>query len=88
MATLSSVASALKSANAGATWITFDIVFADRATYDAVRATGVVSPDLFARLYGIDPTGLAEVEAWLARYRPFWKNALDRLEHHVTQPKE
>jgi Domain of unknown function (DUF4387) len=59
MAPLGDVAAALKSANAGASWITFDIVFADRATYERVRDSGVLDPALFARLYESDPSAVA-----------------------------
>ena len=55
-----------------------------------LRQAGLVRvrADAQRRVYRIDPTGLVEVEAWLARYRHFWSNALDLLEHHLTQPKE
>jgi hypothetical protein len=53
VARLGDVADALKSANAGATWITFDIVFGDRQRYDAVRRSGVVDRELFANLYRV-----------------------------------
>jgi DNA-binding transcriptional ArsR family regulator len=55
-----------------------------------LRQAGLVGvrADAQRRVYRIDPTGLVEVDAWLARYRHFWTNALDRLEHHVNQPKE
>jgi Domain of unknown function (DUF4387) len=55
MAELGDVAAALKSANAGASWITFDIVFADQEAYDRVCSSGVLDAGLFARLYGADP---------------------------------
>ena len=31
------------------------------------------------RLYALDPTPLAELDAWLSRYRSFWTNRLDAL---------
>lgn len=49
---LSDVAAALKSANAGASWITFDIFFDDAATTS--RAANVLTTDRIARLYGVD----------------------------------
>ena len=55
MTELAEVASALKSANAGASWITFDIVFADPASYSRVRDSAVLNPALFAARYGVDP---------------------------------
>jgi DNA-binding transcriptional ArsR family regulator len=55
-----------------------------------LRQAGLVRvrADAQRRVYRIDPTGLAEVEAWLASYRHVRSNALDQLEHHLTQPKE
>jgi DNA-binding transcriptional ArsR family regulator len=35
------------------------------------------------RVYRLEPQPLAEMEAWLARYRSFWTEWLDRLERHV-----
>ncbi|MDP8910652.1 MAG: metalloregulator ArsR/SmtB family transcription factor [Actinomycetota bacterium] len=37
------------------------------------------------RLYSLDPVPLAEVDAWLARYRPFWANRLDALETELRR---
>jgi hypothetical protein len=55
MATLGEVAAAIKSANAGASWLTFDIVFGDRASFERVCDSGVLAPALFARLLAVDP---------------------------------
>jgi hypothetical protein len=52
---LADAAHAIKSANAGASWLTFDVVFADQHTYQRVCRAAVLSPALFARLYGVDP---------------------------------
>jgi hypothetical protein len=54
MAPLGDVAAALKSANAGASWITFDVVFADDASYRLVCESGVLNAPLFADLYGVN----------------------------------
>jgi hypothetical protein len=59
MAPLGELAEALKSANAGASWITFDIVFADLATYERVRDSGALDAALFTRIYGVDPADVA-----------------------------
>ena len=37
------------------------------------------------RLYSVDPAPLAEVDAWLERYRMFWTNRLDALETEVRR---
>lgn len=47
------IAQACKSKNAGPFELTLDVVFADRAMFERVRATGVLCPALFAKLYGV-----------------------------------
>jgi DNA-binding transcriptional ArsR family regulator len=37
------------------------------------------------RIYALDPRPLAELDGWLARYRPFWSDALDALARHVER---
>lgn len=49
------IAKACKSKNAGPFEITLDVVFDERAMYERVRATGVLGPALFARLYRVRP---------------------------------
>jgi DNA-binding transcriptional ArsR family regulator len=49
-----------------------------------VRARG----DAQRRLYSLDPAPLAELDAWLARYRSFWTDRLDELEQELRQRKE
>jgi len=53
MALIRNIAQACKSKNAGPFELTIDVVFADRAVFDRVRATGVLGPALFARLYNV-----------------------------------
>ena len=40
---LSEVAKTIRSKNAGVDKVTFDVIFSDRATYDRVRESGVLS---------------------------------------------
>ncbi|MBA2385288.1 MAG: winged helix-turn-helix transcriptional regulator [Actinobacteria bacterium] len=44
------------------------------------------------RVYSLDPAPLAELDAWLARYRSFWTNRLGALDTEVRRrnrpPKE
>lgn len=47
------IAKACKSKNAGPFEITIDVVFDERAMYERVKATGVINPALFARLYNV-----------------------------------
>jgi len=54
MPPLADVAVAVKSANAGASWMTFDIVFDNRATYERVRDSVRLDAGLFARVYAVD----------------------------------
>ena len=35
------------------------------------------------RIYSLDPAPLAELDAWLERYRGFWANRLDALETEI-----
>jgi hypothetical protein len=55
MTRLDDIAFAVKSANAGASWITFDIVFADATSYQHTRKSGVLNAELFAHIYRVDP---------------------------------
>jgi hypothetical protein len=49
------IAKACKSKNAGPFELTVDVVFDQRALYERVKATGVLNPELFARLYNVKP---------------------------------
>jgi DNA-binding transcriptional ArsR family regulator len=52
-----------------------------------LRESGLVAvrADAQWRIYGLEPAGLAVVEAWLARYRAFWDDHLARLEAHLVE---
>lgn len=50
----------------------------DRAALVRVRVDGP------RRHYSVDPTALAEVEAWLAPFREIWADRLDALEDHLA----
>lgn len=49
------IAQVCKSKNAGPFEITIDVVFENPETFEKVKATGILGPDLFARLYHVDP---------------------------------
>ena len=49
------IAKACKSKNAGPFELTLDVVFDRSEMYERVRATGVLGPALFARLYNVRP---------------------------------
>jgi DNA-binding transcriptional ArsR family regulator len=46
-----------------------------------LRGLGLVSvrSEAQRRLYSLDPAPLAELDAWLGRYRSFWSQRLDAL---------
>jgi DNA-binding transcriptional ArsR family regulator len=48
----------------------------------ALRDAGLVKvrQDAQRRMYSIDGRGLAQIDAWLSRYRAFWTTHLDALE--------
>ena len=53
MPKLKEIAKACKSKNAGPYELTLDIMFEDAATFEKVRKTGVISPELIASLYHV-----------------------------------
>jgi hypothetical protein len=55
MAKLQDLARICRSKNAGPFLVTLDVVFEDRARYERVKQSGVLTPELFARLYGVRP---------------------------------
>ena len=55
MALIRDIAKACKSKNAGPFELTLDVVFDERSMYERVRATRVLGPALFARLYNVRP---------------------------------
>jgi DNA-binding transcriptional ArsR family regulator len=46
-----------------------------------------VRRDAQRRIYALDPRGLAELDAWIARYRRFWHDRLDTLERELGGPR-
>ena len=39
------------------------------------------------RIYTLQPKGLAELEAWIAKYKVFWSDSLDALEQNLYEKK-
>jgi hypothetical protein len=62
MPTIRELAKACKSKNAGPYELTVDIMFGDRETFERVRASGVITPALFARLYGVPASSVLLTE--------------------------
>lgn len=63
-AKLSALAKTVRSKNAGVDKITFDIIFADRARYERVKQSGVITKASVARLYGIPEARISDFVAF------------------------
>jgi hypothetical protein len=66
MPRLFDLATTIRSKNAGVDHVTFDVIFADHTAYERVRAAGVLTREVVARLYRVpleDVTHFVHVEA-------------------------
>ncbi len=45
-----------------------------------------VRRDAQRRIYSLDPRGLAELDAWLTRFRRFWSTRPDAIERKPPEP--
>ena len=52
-----------------------------------LREAGFVSPRVVAqqRHYRLEPNAFAELDEWLAHFRPFWTKTLDALQAHLDE---
>lgn len=57
---LSALAKTIRSKNAGVDLITFDVIFAERATYERVKRARVLTRESVCRLYRIPPERIAD----------------------------
>jgi hypothetical protein len=57
---LSEIAKTIRSKNAGVDKITFDVIFPDRASYDLVRDSGVLSRTAVCQVFGIDEAQITD----------------------------
>jgi hypothetical protein len=57
---LSELAKTIRSKNAGVDKITFDVIFPDRASYERVKACGVLTRESVARLYGVPDARISD----------------------------
>ncbi len=89
---LTEVASVIRSKNAGPFEVTLDIIFNDKQTYEKVKATGVISKKLIAKLYGVSEDEITEfvyydaanaVKATLVRPRP--QGSVGETDMHAAQ---
>ena len=55
MRTIRDSAVMCRSKNAGPFEVTLDIAFPDRETYEKVKASGIICPELIAARYGVKP---------------------------------
>ncbi|MCC6194103.1 MAG: DUF4387 domain-containing protein [Burkholderiales bacterium] len=60
MTRLADLAKTIRSKNAGVDLITFDIIFAERASYERVKRAGVVTRESICKLYGLAPERIAD----------------------------
>lgn len=58
MTALRHLAQVIRSKNAGPFEITFDVIFAERADYERVRDSGVLTPQLIGEMYQVAPQEL------------------------------
>lgn len=61
MTRLRDLAPAIRSKNAGPFWVTFDVLFRDASTFEAVRRSGALSKQLFADMFHLDASRVALV---------------------------
>jgi hypothetical protein len=54
------LAKTIRSKNAGVDSITFDVIFADRAAYERVRRSGVLSPAAVCRIFNVPPERITD----------------------------
>ena len=57
---LAALAKTIRSKNAGVNLITFDIIFAERSTYERVKEARVLTRETVAKLYGIAPERISD----------------------------
>ena len=57
---LSELAKTIRSKNAGVNLITFDIIFAERSTYERVKRSRVLTRETVGKLYRIAPERIAD----------------------------
>ena len=57
---LAEIAKTIRSKNAGVDKITFDVIFRDKASYDLVRDSRVLSREAVCRIYGIPESRISD----------------------------
>lgn len=56
----------------------------------ALREAGLVRVriDGQRRIYSLDPAGMARMDDWFARIRPFWADRLEKLEQELIRERK
>jgi hypothetical protein len=54
------LARTIRSKNAGVNLVTFDVIFAERATYERVKRAGVLTRETVCKLYRIPPERVSD----------------------------
>jgi len=67
MAKLGDLAKLIRSKNAGAFWLTFDIMFDDEESYRRVLKSDAITPAAFAAIYKVPPGDITFVHHDAAR---------------------
>ncbi|MDQ3967496.1 MAG: metalloregulator ArsR/SmtB family transcription factor [Thermoproteota archaeon] len=54
-----------------------------------LKDAGLVNMRVHAqqRIYTLQPKGLNELDAWIAKYKAFWSDSLNALEQHLDKKK-
>jgi len=60
VARLFDLAKTIRSKNAGVDRITFDVIFADKAGYDRVRRSGILSKAAVCKIFGIEAARITD----------------------------
>lgn len=61
---LTDLASVIRSKNSGPYELTLDIIFKDRASYERVKTSGAINPELIARLYRVPVADISGIVAF------------------------
>jgi Domain of unknown function (DUF4387) len=89
---LKDIAKVVRSKNAGPFEITFDIIFKTREDYEAVKASGVITKQLFSELYDVPTQRIITfvyfdaahaIKATIPRPRP--QGSIGEIDMHAAQ---
>ena len=58
---LTELADVIRSKNSGPYELTFDIIFKDEEIYKKIAAAGIINPEMFSKLYGVEKDKIMEI---------------------------